>query len=150
MAERTKAPWHLWVIGLISLMWNGFGAMDYARTQMRDRDYVAGMSEPFGIELEQALAYFEAMPLWVDAAWAVGVWGAVLGSVLLLLRKSTALHAFAFSLGGMVVSAGYQIAVPMPGMVDTALPAILTGAIFMISILLLWYALAMRRRGVLR
>lgn len=150
MNVQIKAPWHLWAVGIVSLLWNGFGAMDYLRTKMQDHEYVASMSEPFGIELEEALAYFEAFPFWVDMAWALGVWGAVLGSVLLLFRNRLAVIAFAISLAGLVVGAAYQLAVPMPGIEDTTLPLVLTVILFAIACLLLWYARAMKQRGVLK
>ena len=24
----VKTPWHLWVVGVLALLWNGFGAYD--------------------------------------------------------------------------------------------------------------------------
>jgi hypothetical protein len=27
--RNTRAPWHLWVIGGIALLWSAMGAMDY-------------------------------------------------------------------------------------------------------------------------
>jgi hypothetical protein len=40
------------------------------------------------------------MPAWMTGVWAIGVWGALAGSVLLLLRSKWAVHVFAASLAG--------------------------------------------------
>ena len=29
MADGTKTPWHLWLVGVVSLLWNGFGGYDF-------------------------------------------------------------------------------------------------------------------------
>ena len=29
MADGMKTPWHLWVVGVVSLLWNGFGGYDF-------------------------------------------------------------------------------------------------------------------------
>ena len=28
IARRAATPWHLWLVGLLSLAWNGYGAFD--------------------------------------------------------------------------------------------------------------------------
>ena len=47
--------------------------------------------------------WFEAV--WFDADWAIGVWFAVAGSVLILLRSRFAAPAFLISLAGLRGSA---------------------------------------------
>ena len=45
-ARAASAPWHVWVVGLIGLAWNGFGAYDYTMTQLQGDAYLraAGMT----------------------------------------------------------------------------------------------------------
>lgn len=148
--ERAAAPWHLWVVGIVSLLWNGFGGYDYTMTQLRDRDYIASMVEPMGMNVDAAMAYYDAFPLWADAFWALGVWGSVAGSLLLLLRSRYAFHAFAGSLLGLIGAMAYQFANPMPGLTDSTIPIIFTVVIFAAIVLLIWYSKAMTARGVLR
>lgn len=31
-AATTKAPWHLWGVGILGLLWNSFGVTDYPMT----------------------------------------------------------------------------------------------------------------------
>ena len=35
-----KAPWHLWLVGVISLLWNLMGAFDFYITQTRNAAYM--------------------------------------------------------------------------------------------------------------
>ena len=101
-SARTPATWHLWVVGLVALLWNGLNSFDYVMTQTQGDAWLANMDPT-----ELQMAWFHAMPAWTDAAWAVGVWGGLLGAALLLLRRKWALHAFAASLLGWAAGAVY-------------------------------------------
>jgi hypothetical protein len=80
----------------------------------------------------------------------LGPWCGLAGAILLLVRSRFAVHAFALSLVGMVLSFGYQFfaAEPMPG-VTGAGAAVMPILIVIVGLLLLWYAIAMRKKGVL-
>ena len=39
-AVSTRTPAHLWIVGILSLLWNGFGCYDYLMTRMRNTDYL--------------------------------------------------------------------------------------------------------------
>ena len=148
--ERSPTPRHLWAVGLGSLLWNAFGAYDYIMSKLGDRDYLAAMMEPAGVGVDDAIAYMDAMPLWASIAWGLGVWGAVAGSLLLLLRSRFAFHAFAVSLLGLVLGAVHQLTNPIPGMSDPAMPLMFTVVIFAITLALLWYCRRLSRMNVLR
>ena len=75
-----KTPWHLWVIGVLMLLWNGMGAMDYVMTVSRNPDYLAQFTP-------ERLAFLDAFPTWAKATWALAVWLYVLGSLFILLRS---------------------------------------------------------------
>ena len=86
----TRTPWHLWLVGVLSLLWNGFGAYDFIMSTTQGESYwrASGMSQAM-------IDYYNAMPGWMYAPWIVGVWGAVLGSILLLMRRRLAAPVFA-------------------------------------------------------
>ncbi|NNJ77956.1 MAG: hypothetical protein HKP19_01735, partial [Xanthomonadales bacterium] len=63
----VKTPFHLWLIGILAVLWNAIGAFDYTATQMQMDFYMSQFSE-------EQLAYFYGFPAWVDAAWAIAVW----------------------------------------------------------------------------
>ncbi len=141
-----KTPVHLWVVGVLALLWNAGGAFDYIMTQTGDTGYLAQMPA----ERSEMLA---TAPLWFAVTWAMGVWGAVLGSLLLLLRSRLAAAAFAVSLLGLIGSSVYTYGIADGGnMLAVAGPAAIafTIAIPLILIALWLYARAMRKRGVLR
>ena len=141
--NRARAPWHLWVVGGLSLLWNAVGAFDYLMTQSRAEFYVSGLTP-------EQIAHFESFPAWMHIAWTFGVWGAVLGSVALLMRSRWAAWLFGLSLAGLLASSVYNF-----GMTDGIrimggnAVVLFNVAIWLVAILLLWYALAMRRRGVM-
>jgi hypothetical protein len=151
MNQTAKAPVHLWIIGIIALLWNCVGVMDYVLTKLQNRAYLEGISAPMGIDTDTAIAYFTGFPLWMNLAWAFGVWGAFAGSVLLLLRNRYAFHAFIVALFGLAVANyGQYFAMPFPGLTDTTVPIVFSIVIAVITAGLAWYCKAMTARGVLR
>lgn len=142
----VRTPWHLWVVGVVSLLWNGFGAFDYINTNTRGEAYMRemGMTQPM-------IDYFNAMPVWMYVPWTVGVWGAVIGSILLLFRRKLAAPVFLLSLLGAAVSLVYGLVNPMPaGPPEMAAMAYMPWIIVLIAAFLAWYAWAMKKKGVLR
>ena len=139
----SRTPVHLWIVGVLSLLWNAGGAYDYLMTNTRNAGYLAA----FPPEMMQ---WVDTMPLWALGVWTLGVWGAVAGSVLLLLRSRFAVHAFALSLLGLAASTVYQASSDMPASMLTSIAIGMTVVIWIGAIVLLWYATRMRRRGVLR
>ena len=140
-----KAPWHLWVIGILSLLWNAGGAYDYYATRTGNEDYLAMLTA-------EQLAYLEAFPFWVSIAWALGAWGAVLGSILLLLRSRHAVTAFVISFIGMIGNLVYGLFIsptPMTAMASGGAMVFMI-AIVVVAILLIIYARRMTDAGVLR
>jgi hypothetical protein len=147
---QARAPWHLWVVGIVSLLWNAFGGYDYTMTQLRDPGYLGMFADQMGMSLAEVNSFFDSFPAWASVLWALGVWGSVLGSILLLMRSRHAVAAFLISLVGAVLSFAYQFTIDLPPAMDTpmnkAMPTVIVGAV----ILQLWYARRQARNGVLR
>ncbi len=139
-----KAPWHLWLVGIVALLWNARGAFDYAMTKLRVESYMANFT------VEQ-LGFFYGFPVWVTVAWAIAVWGSLLGSILLLLRRGLAVMVFAVSFLAMTVTSFHNFFLSEVSMAELMGPAAIgfSAAIFIVAILLIVYARAMRQRGVL-
>ena len=141
--STTKAPRHLWIVGVLSLLWNAVGAFDYSATQFRMQSYMSQFTP-------EQLAYFYAFPSWAVATWAIAVWGALLGSLCLLLRKAWAVWLFGASIVGMVLTGLYSyVLTDGMALVGTG-GAIFTAVIWLIAFGLYFYARAMTRHGVLR
>ena len=143
-AAHARVPAHLWLIGGLSLLWNAYGGFDYLMKQTANPTYLAGFTD-------QQQAYFDSFPIVMDAAWAFGVWGAVLGSVLLVLRSSFATLAFGVSIFGLLGSTFYEFAVlnPPAELMTTGMMA-MTIAVWTIAVVLFYYARAMSNLGWLR
>lgn len=144
IAART--PVHLWIVGILALLWNMIGVTDYVMMRTRNTDYLKAVMPD--LDPGVALGYMDAMPLLAGAGWALGVWGAIAGTLLLLARSRHAVIAYLLSLVGAVIAFAHQFTGPPPpaGMDDPVVPVIVT----IIAIGLLLYARWMRSRGVLR
>lgn len=149
MADTTqsaKTPWHLWVVGVVSLLWNAMGALDFTMTQLHSETYLKGLTA-------EQKAYFFGLPYWEVLAWGIATWGSLVASLLLVMRRSMACHVFAASLVGALITFGYSygMADGLKVMGEQATGALIfCGVIIVIAVLLLLYARAMRKRGVLR
>ena len=142
---KTAPPWHLWAVGVISLLWNAFGGYDFVMSVTQGETYwrASGMTDAM-------IAYYNAMPTWMYVPWVLGVWGAVAGSILLLMRNKLAVPAFALSLLGAVGSLAYGLANPMPPLPEAmAMMSYMPWVIVGIAALLVVYAWMMGKKGVL-
>ncbi len=138
-----RGPWHIWVIGIVALLWNAMGAFDFVMTQTNNEAYMSNFTA-------EQLDFFTGFPFWVVAVWAIAVWGGVIGTLLLLLRMKWAVPVFLASFAAMVITAihnyGFSNGVEVMG---DPFSLIFTAVIFLITLALYLYARAMQKRGVL-
>lgn len=139
----VATPKHLWWVGALALLWNGVGAFDYVMTKTHNASYMSSFTE-------EQLAYFYGFPAWVVAAWALAVWGGVLGAVLLLLRRRLAVPTFGVSLAAMVLSSFYNFVLSNGRAVMGMEGVVFSAVIFVIAVALLIYSRRLARAGVLR
>ena len=139
----VKTPKHLWVVGIVAVLWNAMGAFDYSATQLRLEFYMSGFTP-------EQLAYFYAFPSWAVGAWAIAVWSSLLGSLALLLRKSSAVWLFGLAIAGMALTTLYNFVLSDGVSMMGVGSLIFTGVIWFIALALFFYARAMAKRGVLR
>ena len=139
--QAPSTPWHFWVVAVVSLVWNAIGGFDYTMSHLQGGAYMrsAGMTEA-------QIAFMAAYPTWMHAVWAVGVWGSVLGSLLLLARSKWAFHSFALSTLGALGALIYGAMAPAGSTMGLTFPIL----IVVICLVLVWYAWTMTKRGVLR
>ena len=137
-------PWHLWLVGILGGLWSLIGVVSFMLTQM-NVEAVMSQFPP------QQRAYFESFPLWAIAFWALGVFGGVVGCLLLLLKHRLAFHvlvasaigAIVSNLGGVFLLGGLEVMRDTGGLGFTAVPIVL-------GVVMAYYAWAMRKKGVLR
>jgi len=97
---RTSVPIWFWIISILALLWY---LMDMSAFYMRvfmAEDIIKGMPEN-----QQHL--YQNMPQWVKLVFAAEVFGGVLGSLGLLLRKKWALPLFYISILGVLYQTFY-------------------------------------------
>ncbi|WP_086734164.1 hypothetical protein [Erythrobacter colymbi] len=138
---RMPTPVHLWVVGIVTLLFNSMGIISYLSTKL-------GKLEEMGMTPSQ-IAFMESYPAWATAVWAMGVWGAFAGSVLLLLRSKWAVPAMAIALAGLIgVTMAENVILDTPA--DMATPLGLKLSIWVSTLFLLFYSVRMKKAGVLR
>lgn len=146
--RQARAPIHLWIVGIVSLLWNLFGATDYFMTRTKGAAWINQMMD--GVDGEAYMAYINNFPLWASVGWGIGVWCALAGSILLLMRRGLAVPLFALSLIGAVVGIGYQLINPVgiPEMTQ-GFNGFVPYLVILVALGLYLYARAMKARGVL-
>jgi len=92
----SKPPRSFWPIAIAALIWNILGVAAYLGDVMMGEDALAALPAD-----EQAL--YAAVPAWATGAYAFAVFGGLLGSIGLLLRKKWAAPVFVVSLIGVLV-----------------------------------------------
>lgn len=137
-------PWHLWLVGILGGLWSTIGLASFMITQMN----VESVMSQFPPEQR---AYFESFPLWADGLWAMGVFGGVIGCIVLLMRKRLAfpllvasgIGAITSNLGGLFLLGGYEVMGKTDGLGFSMIP-------IGFGIAMAYYAWAMARKGVLQ
>ena len=146
MSQGTKTPgrpWHLWLIGIIGGLWSSIGVLSFMLTQMN----VEAVMSQFPPQQRQ---YFESFPWWAVGFWAIGVFGGVIGCLLLLLKNRLAspvllasvIGASVANLGGLFLLGGMEVMRATGAVGMTVFPVIFAA-------FLAFYARAMSKRGVL-
>ena len=145
--QAAKAPVHLWIVGLLSLIWNGFGCTDYLMTRMRSLEWMAQS----GGDPQAMLAWIDGFPFYAQFGWGLGVWMGLAGSILLLMRHRWAVPAMALSFVGAVIGLGYQIfmAPPAPPPMNEGAMVYMPWVIIAVAGALYYYAHKQRKAGVL-
>jgi hypothetical protein len=144
MNESTvKTPVHLWIVGILSLLWNAMGAFDYTATHMKLDFYMSQFSP-------EQLEYFYGFPAWAVACWAIAVWGSLLGSLALLMRKAWAAWLFGIAILAMIGTSVYNFVLSDGLAVMGEGGLTFSIVIWVIALLLYFYAVAMAKRRVLQ
>lgn len=135
-----KAPWHLFLIGSAAVLWSLLGVFDFLATATLYPPYM----ERFPAE---AQAYWMALPDWLYATWALGVFAGLAGAMLLVRRRAVAVRVLIFSAAATMLTMGASFSLPAPAYDGNRVSAV---CIIVVSLLVLHYAMQQAKRGVLR
>ena len=140
---NVKTPVHLWIIGILALLWDAMGAFDYAATHLKLDFYMSQFTA-------EQLEYFYGFPAWVTAAWAIAVWGSLLAAIGLLMRKAWAAMLFGVAILGLAVTSVHNFVLTDGLAVMGEGAGSFTVVIWVVALALFFYARAMAKKGVLR
>lgn len=112
------------VVAWLGLVWNILGACLYLWAKLDPAGATAGASPAMQ-------EYMVSMPIYAHIGWSLGIWGSLLGSVLMVMRRRQAVPAFLVSLLGALASFGAQL---RAGVLDPGM----TVFILAVIALLLW------------
>lgn len=135
-----KRPWHLWVVAILTFLWNGSGAYTILMAQAGRLSNVDA----------QETAYYSAQPTWFVIVTDITLVLPLAAAIALLMGSRSAVVLFALSVIAIIVNNAYEFAAGTSLAVADRGWLILTAIIVVIAILQLAYAWAMRNRGVLR
>jgi len=131
--------WSFWLIGAIALLWNVMGCINYL--MQMNPDTVASMPETHR-------AIIDSRPAWATAGFAIGVFGGALGSLMLLMKKSSAFYVFIASLLGIVVTMLHTLRIPDFGSRFSAFELVLMIiSPLVVAVFLLWYIKYSGKKG---
>ena len=136
----VRTPWHLWVVGVLALLWNASGAYTIMMAQ-------AGRLPNLSAD---EIEYYATQPLWFVLVSDIALIGAVAGAVAILFKRRFAVWLFGVSLVAIAITDVYDLGTGMSRALVTTAAMIVTALIFVLAVLELWYAFAMSKRGVLR
>ncbi len=142
---RIRTPWHLWLVGVVAVLFNSIGVFDFVMSVTQGAAYMksAGMT-PAQID------HYQHMPAWMTLVWAIGVFGALAGSVLILLRHKLAWPVLAVSLAAFLLSLVYTYVLTDGGKIMGQQMAITSAVIAGLLAFFIGYAWWMTKRGVLK
>jgi hypothetical protein len=122
---RSMAKMVFWASAVIALVWNGLGCVNFVQ-----------QLSPAGLATlpPEYLVLIENRPGWAIVAFALSVLGGLIGAILMLLRRRTAVIAFGVSLVGAIGSLvpAFQFG-STSVVIGTALSVVLAGLFMWIS-----------------
>ncbi len=140
--NRGGMHWSFWVIGVLTLLWNALGFVNFL-VQMNP--------EAVATFPESHQAIINGRPVWATGGFGVGVFVGALGCALLLLRKAAANYLFIISLVGIVVTMLHTIRVGT-SVVEFTVAEIVVMIILpvLVAAFLVWYGRWSEKRRWLR
>ncbi len=138
----VRGPLWLPAVAGLGVLWNAYGVYQFADSFSQNKASLMAV----GMTALQADVYL-SLPAWISVVFAIGVFGGLIGSLVLFFKKAIALPIFAVSFAGYILLFAGDV---YYGVFD-AIPAqlaILTMVVAIAAALLgvSWYA---KRKGVI-
>jgi len=142
----VKIPVWFWIISGLALLWNLYGVFQAYTTSFA----TAQSLQPYidkGTMTADYAGFILTLPLWVKGVfWLSTVCGA-LGAFCLLLRKSIAVLLFVISLVSIFLMYLYNFVLSGKAELLTNFDYIITAAVTLIAMFMLWFTLRRKAKG---
>ena len=102
MSKEIKLPVWYWIVSAIAILWNLTGIINFAGQAMMTKEMIA-------MQDDTIRPYFENMTSWAITAFAIAVIAGLVGSIMLLFRRSIAYPIFIISFLGVLVQQSYTV-----------------------------------------
>lgn len=135
----AKPPLHLWPVGILSLLWNAWGAFLALAAQTGSLPHLR----------DEERAYFAAQDTWLVIVADMGLAAGLAGALALLLQHRSAVWLFLAAFLIIALANLYDLAAGTSPMIRFPQTIPVTLFVLVLMGLQVIYARAMRRRGVL-
>lgn len=149
---QNAAPGWFKFLAIIGLLWNLLGVLSYLfYTALIDKfmtpEVLDAMPEADRINAEAQLELLANTPAWATGAYAIAVFGGLLGCILMLMRRNLAVPVLGLSLGGVLVQNYHNIVMANALEVMGPTSLILPSVVLLFAILLLFAAIKAKNEG---
>ena len=135
----VKAPVHLWLVGVLLVLWNAWGVALAIGVQ----------TSQLPTKTPEDAAFFEAQPLWIVILADIGAVAGVAGAVSLLLQSGWALRFFVAQVAIIGLTNLYEVANGTSLLLSSQAVRVTTTVLAVLLCAQILYAWAMKRRKVL-
>ena len=143
MSNSNKPGILFWIIGIIALLWNAMGCLNY-------------IAQAYGMEMATAelsteqIAFMEALPAWNTGLFAIAVFSGLAASIAFLMRKKLGVNLFLIS---FVIAAIMQIywifGSDAPEVFADRQPYLMPVIIVVLGLIFVWYSKKEKAAGTL-
>ena len=138
--STNKPPIWFWIVSVLALLWNAMGVNQYLQQAYNTEAFRA-------LYTSEQLSLIDATPAWATAAFAVAVFGSLLGCILLLFRKKSATIVFLIALIGIVVQMTHGLIIAKSYEVTSAFQTAMGIIVPIVGLLLYFFAKKSATKG---
>ncbi len=139
MTIANKPSIWFWVIAVLTLIWNIVGVMAYL-----GQAYMP--AEALTVLPQNEQDFYNNMPAWVTAAFAIAVFSGTLGCIALIFRKKWAYSLFIISIIGVIGQTTYNLFI-QDYVELSGVRIIMPIMIIVIGVFLIWFSNYSQKKG---
>ena len=141
MTNTNKPNLVFLIIGVITLIWNVLGVVNYLMQAYKTEASLDKFST-------DQLALLDSLPAWMTALFAIAVFAGTLGCIALLLRKKIAVILLLVSFLAATVQQLYWIfGTNAPEVFSESLPYTMPILVIVVAAFLVWYSRNINAKG---